>query len=60
MRSAKLVLSLMEAQEAGKADEASDGPSAAELLASEPEWDEEAEKKQEAGNKEQGAGSQAA
>jgi hypothetical protein len=41
-------------------DEASDGPSAAELLASEPEWDEEAEKKQETENKEQGAGSQAA
>ncbi len=59
MRSAKLVLSLMERKKL-EGDEASDGPSAAELLASEPEWDEEEEKKQEAGNKEQGAGSQAA
>ncbi len=55
MRSAALVITLMDKKKDGGDDEASDGPSAAELLASEPEWDEEAEKKQETGNREQGA-----
>jgi hypothetical protein len=59
MRSAKLVMTLMGKKKDGGDDTASDGPSAAELLASEPEWDEEEEKKQEAENKEQGAGSTA-
>jgi hypothetical protein len=54
VQSATLMISLMEKKKKKEGDTEWDGPSAAELLASEPEWDEEMEKKQAIANRVQG------
>ncbi|MGA9062252.1 MAG: hypothetical protein WB341_11365, partial [Terracidiphilus sp.] len=52
MRSAEMVLSLMEKKKDGEDDEGWDGPSLVEKLAAEPSWDEVQEAKRKASEKE--------
>jgi len=60
MRCAAVMMSLMEKKKASENDKPWDGPSVAEMLASEPEWDEEMENEKRQETKDLGDESRAA